>query len=147
MAPVVRVEPNDIQTLFLYDNAREDLERSGWLVFIRKFQGFNLQVAQEFTFSFDGCREKVGDVQLEVTNEFLSQATGLPVSGQKWFKNTKVEEVPWTLMFTSQKITSCDKGITISFLKARWHDFLTVLKQFVTCEGCSRFVFTIYVCL
>jgi hypothetical protein len=29
MAPVVRVEPNGIQTLLLYDNAREDLERNG----------------------------------------------------------------------------------------------------------------------
>jgi hypothetical protein len=57
MAPVVRIEPNGIQTLLSYDDAREDLERSGWLVFIRKFQGFNLQVAQEFTFSFDGYRE------------------------------------------------------------------------------------------
>jgi hypothetical protein len=130
MAPVIRIEPNGIQTLLLYDDARGDLERSGWLVFIRKFQGFNLQVAQEFSFSFDGCRAKVGDVQLEVTEEFLSQATGLPTSGQKWFKNAKVEEVPWTLLFTSRKIISCDKGMPISFLKSRWHDLLVVVKQF-----------------
>ena len=80
MAPVVRIEPNGIQTLLLYDNARGYLDRSGWLIFIRKFQGFNLQVDQEFTFSFDGCREKFGDVQLEVTEDFLSQATRLPAS-------------------------------------------------------------------
>jgi hypothetical protein len=141
MAPVVRIEPNGIQTLLLYDDARGDLERSGWLVFIRKFQGFNLQVAQEFAFSFDGCRAKVGDVQLEVTEEFLSQATGLPASGQRWFKNAKVEEVPWTLLFTSRKIKGCEKGMPISALKARWHDLLAVLKQFVTCEGRFGLVF------
>jgi hypothetical protein len=67
MAPVVRVEPNDIQTLPSYDNAREDLERNGWHIFIKKFQCFNLQVTQEFALTFDGCREKIGDVQLEVT--------------------------------------------------------------------------------
>jgi hypothetical protein len=141
MAPVVRIEPNGIQTLLSYDDAREDLERNGWHVFIRKFQGFNLQVAQEFALSFDGCRVKVGDVQLEVTEEFLSQATGLPASGQKWFKNAKVEEVPWTLLFTSRKITSCDRGMPISFLKSRWHDLLAVVKQFVTCEGRFGLVF------
>jgi hypothetical protein len=92
MAPVMRIEPNGIQTLLSYDDAREDLERNGWLIFIRKFQGFNLQVAQEFTLSFDGCREKVGDVQLEVTEEFLSQATGYQqvvrngLKMQKWRK-------------------------------------------------------------
>jgi hypothetical protein len=29
----------------------------------------------------------------------------------------------------------------ISFLKARWHDFLAVVKQFVTCEGRFGLVF------
>ena len=101
MAPVVRIKPNSIQTLLSYDNTRDDLERNGWHLFIEKFKGFNLRVAQEFALTFDGCREKIGGVQLEVTEEFLSQATGLPTVGQKWFKNAKVEEVPWTLMFTS----------------------------------------------
>ena len=72
MDPVVRVKPNGSQTSRLYDDAREDLESNGWLVFLRKFQGFNLQTAQEFTLSFDGCRDKVGDFQLEVTEDFLS---------------------------------------------------------------------------
>ena len=108
MALVVRIKPNGIQTLLSYDNARDDLERNGWSVFIEKFKGFNMRVAQEFLLTFDGCRAKIGDMQLEVTEEFLSQATGLPAVGKKWFKNAKVEEVPWTLMFTSRKITSCD---------------------------------------
>ena len=77
-------------------------------MFVEKFEGFNLRVAQEFALTFDGCREKIGDVQLEVNEVFISQATGLPAVGKKWFKNTKVEEVPWSLLFTSRKITSCD---------------------------------------
>jgi hypothetical protein len=67
MAPVVRVELNGVYTLLSYDKAREDLERNGWHLFIEKFQGFNLQVAQEFTLTFDGCRENIDDVKLEVT--------------------------------------------------------------------------------
>ena len=42
MAPVVRIEPNDSQTLLLFDNALKDLENSGWLVFIQRFEGFNI---------------------------------------------------------------------------------------------------------
>jgi hypothetical protein len=141
MAPVVRVEPNGIQTLLSYDNARDDLERNGWHLFIEKFKGFNLRVAQEFALTFDGCRAKIGDVQLEVIEEFLIQAMDLPVVGQKWFKNAKFEEVPWTLMFTSRKITSCDRGMPISSLKPRWHDLLAIVKQFITCEGRFRLVF------
>jgi hypothetical protein len=66
MAPAVRIEPNGIQTLLLFDNAREDLESSGCLVFIQKFEGFNLAVAQQFALTFDGCRAKVGDIPLEL---------------------------------------------------------------------------------
>jgi hypothetical protein len=79
--------------------------------------------------------------KLEVTEYFLSQATGLPAVGQKWFKNAKVEEVPWTLMFTSRKITSCDRGMPVSSLKPRWHDLLAIVKQFITCEGRFGLVF------
>ena len=66
MAPVVRIEPNGLQTLLLFDNAREDLESNGWLVFIQKFEGFNLAVAQHFSLTFDRCRAKFGDIQLEL---------------------------------------------------------------------------------
>jgi hypothetical protein len=70
-------------------------------LFIEKFKGFNLRVAQEFALAFDGYREKIGDMQLEVIEKFLRQAIGLPAVRKKWFKNAKVEEVLWTLMFTS----------------------------------------------
>jgi hypothetical protein len=42
MAPVVRIEPNGSQTLLLCDDAREDLEGQGWLVFLEKFQDSTL---------------------------------------------------------------------------------------------------------
>ena len=146
MALVVRVDPNGIQTLLSYDNTRDNLERNGWHLFIEKFKGFNLRVAQEFALTFDGCKAKISDVQLEVTEEFLSQATGLPAVVHKWFKNAKVEEVPWTLMFTSRKITSFDRGMPISSLKPRWHDLLAIVKQFITCEGRFRLVFLYHLC-
>jgi hypothetical protein len=89
----------------------------------------------------DGCRAKIGDIQLEVNEDFLSLATGLPAEGQRWFKNLKVDEVPWPLLFTSRKINNCDKGMPVIALKSRWHDLLTIIKQFVTCEGRYGLVF------
>jgi hypothetical protein len=145
MAPVVCIEPNGSQTLLLYDDAREDLKGQGWLEFLERFQGFNLQTTQEFSLSFDGCRAKVGDIQIEVTEEFLSKATGLPLSGHKWFKNAKVEEVSWSLFFTSRKIKCCDKGMPVSLLKTRWHGLLAILRQFVTCEGRFGLVFLYHI--
>jgi hypothetical protein len=101
MAPVVRAEPNGSQALLMFDGAYNDLEEFGWLPFIRKFDGFNPGVARQFALTFDGCRARVGDVQLEIDEQFLSLATSLPATGQKWSKNCKVEDVPWKLLFQS----------------------------------------------
>jgi hypothetical protein len=141
IAPVVRIEPNGIQTLLSFDNAIDNLERNSWCLFIENFEGFNMRVAQEFALNFDGCRAKIGDVQLEVNEDFISQATGLPAVGKKWFKNGKVEDVSWSLLFTSRKTTSCDRGMLVSSLKPRWHDLLAIVKQFITCEGRFGLVF------
>jgi hypothetical protein len=141
MAPVVRAEPNGCQALLTFDGAYSDLEEFGWLPFIRKFDGYNLTVARQFALSFDGCRAKVGDVQLEITEQFLSLATSLPVKGQKWSKSYKVDNVPWTLLFRSRTVSSCDRGLPAKMLKPRWYDLLMIIKQFVTCEGRYGFVF------
>jgi hypothetical protein len=72
---------------------------------------------------------------------FLNSAIGLPAKGKKWFKNSKVDEVPWPLLFTLRKIISCDKGMPVTALKSRWHDLLAIVKKFVTCEGRYGLVF------
>jgi hypothetical protein len=141
MAPVVRAEPNGSQALLTFDGAYADLEEFGWLSFIQKFDGFNIPVARQFALSFDSCRAKIGDLQLEVTEHSLSLATGLPVKGEKWSKSFKVNDVPWTLLFRSRTVRSCNRGLPASMLKPRWHNLLMILKQFITCEGRYGFVF------
>jgi hypothetical protein len=94
MAPVIRLEPNGCQDLLSHDDAIEDLKIQGWDVFLKIFEGYNLQVAQAFAQTFDGCREKIGDTQLELTEGFVSEAIGLPSTGEKWFKNSRIEGVP-----------------------------------------------------
>jgi hypothetical protein len=141
MAPVVRTEPNGCQALLMFDGAYSDLEEFGWLPFIRKFDGYNTGVARQFALTFDGCRAKIGDVQLEINEQFLSLATSLPAVGQRWSKNYKVEDVPWTLLFQSRRVSSCDKGLPANMLKQRWHDLPMITKQFVTCDGMYGLIF------
>ena len=77
MARVVRVEPNGKQALLMFDNACQDLADSGWLTFVKCFEGFNLCVARQFAMTFDGCRAKVGDIQLEIDEQFIISVTYL----------------------------------------------------------------------
>ena len=82
MAPIVWIDPNGSQELLSHDDAVEDLKGQGWDIFVKNFKGYNLHVAKEFAQMFDGYRAKVGDIQLEVIEDFLSEATGLPLSDQ-----------------------------------------------------------------
>ena len=45
MVHVVRIEPNGSQTLLSHDDVINDIVAHGWDVFIRWFEGFNLNVA------------------------------------------------------------------------------------------------------
>jgi hypothetical protein len=78
MDPDVQIELNGSQAFLSHDDAVEDLKGQVWDTFIKRFKGYKLRVAKEFTQTFDGYREKVGDIQLEVTKKFINEATRIP---------------------------------------------------------------------
>ena len=78
MAPVVRIELNGLQNVLSHDDMMGRLSQVGWLEFIQSFNGFNLEVARAFANTFDGAKAKIGDVQIQVTEEFIAKATSLP---------------------------------------------------------------------
>jgi hypothetical protein len=52
MAPIVRIEPNGLQALLSHDDVVDDLAVFGWVNFIHSFEGFNLEIAQDFSKTF-----------------------------------------------------------------------------------------------
>ena len=72
MAPVSRLELMGDEYL---DTAPECLElviRVGWLGFLQKFSSFNLEISKAFATSFVGMKTQVGDIALQVTEDFVS---------------------------------------------------------------------------
>jgi hypothetical protein len=53
---------NGSQALLSNDDAVEYLKVQGWDDFIKRFEGYNLCVAKEFAQTFDGQREKIGNI-------------------------------------------------------------------------------------
>jgi hypothetical protein len=145
MAPIVRIEPNGLQTLLSHDDVMGRLSQVGWLGFIQSFNGFNLEVARAFSRTFDGTKAKIGDVQIQVTEEFIAKATSLPQKGDKWFKNMKVTNIPWRSLLTSKKSQYHIKGMPLELFNTSWHNLLLIIKQFITCEGCYDLVFYFHI--
>jgi hypothetical protein len=145
MAPVVRIEPNGSQTLLIYDGVAEKLSQVGWLDFVQSFRGFNLDVAKEFAKTFDGVRVKVGDVQFHIEEDFVAKATGLPLSGDKWFKNARIENIPWWSLLISKQMKYHVKGMPLDLFHPRWCNLLLIIKQFITCEGRYGLIFYFHI--
>ena len=62
------------------------LQGSGFYDFLQKFSGENYGVSMAFAKSFDGQQVYVGSLKSKVTKSFISEATGLPMEGEKWYK-------------------------------------------------------------
>jgi len=80
-------------------------------------EGYNLEVAQAFAQSFDGSKANIEDLQLEFTEGSIGQVTRLSKEGDQWFKNIKIEGVPWHLLMDSKKARCFRKGTSISLFK------------------------------
>ena len=86
MAPVVRVEPSDTKLLDGNPDLLAKVEVVGWLPFIRKFTDSNPEVTRLFTMSLVDARVRVADLQFRVDERSVALATGLSLTGERWFK-------------------------------------------------------------
>lgn len=119
-----------------YGQCKEILEGKGWMNFLWKFQGFNGNVALAFAQSFDGENVKVSNLKFKVIEESISRATGLPSTGEPFFKGGQrnVSGCAKFLKPTYQTL-SWSKGVLHSCLDEKWHLMVTILQRFITCEG------------
>lgn len=85
----VQIEPcfvKEVEKTIEYKNSLSIMQDAGFLPFLLKFDGFDLAVALEFSWTFDGHKAKVGYLEFEVTEQTISQDTGLATTGKQWFK-------------------------------------------------------------
>ena len=70
-----------------------------------------------------------------MSEESIAETNGLLEEGDKWFKNMKIDGIPWHSLLVFKRSHYNVKGIPIQLFKTRWHGLLLVIKQFITCEG------------
>ena len=86
MGRVSRVGHDDCIMVDASDSLRLKLQQIGWLEFIRKFHGYNLEMTKQFVATFDGRKAVIGNLELIVDQETLAEATSLLNTGEEWFK-------------------------------------------------------------
>ena len=100
------------------------------------FSGFNMAVSKAFTDSFDGVRAHVGDVEIRLSEKFISRAIGLPQTDKKWYKGKHIRNDQWKGCLTpAHRKTKFKFGFPSRLLMKKWLALLELIIRYVTCEG------------
>jgi hypothetical protein len=125
-----------------YPKCYKIFQKAGWLSFLQKFQGYNEKVARPFAQAFYGRRVRIGELEMEITKDFIAQAIELPQEGEKWFKNQRIVIDEWKkFLVNHEKAVNWNKGIHVVEIKSKWRNIMFILQKHVTCEGRYGLVF------
>jgi hypothetical protein len=82
----------DLEALSEYGATRDIFKQAGWEPFLKKFDGYNDAITLQFALHFEGGTTKVGELEFEVTEEFVVEAIQFPTTGQRWTKGQPVDK-------------------------------------------------------
>jgi len=143
MGKLLRAEPEGSKFLEGYPQTKDALQKAKWLQFIQKFRGYHREVTKAFARSFKDNKVEIGDLKFTVTEGSLAQATSLPQTGERWFKNRSMEDQQWKKILKNPGMDTSifTKGIPVSFVKEEWTALLLLVQKFFTCEGRFRILY------
>jgi hypothetical protein len=81
-----------LEALPEYEATRDIFKQAGWEPFLKKFDGYNDAITLQFALHFEGGSAKVGELEFEVMEKFISEAIQLPTIGQRWTKGQPVDK-------------------------------------------------------
>lgn len=80
-------EPNKEEFIEAYSELYEWFMQVGWKKYCHSIHAFNYNAVRSFLERFDGKVITLADILFPVMEEFIVEATILPIDGDIWFKN------------------------------------------------------------
>ena len=119
--PALRSELDGVWYLEAHPEVADFFKQVGVFSYCEKLTNFHQQVAESFAISYDGRSAKIGKEEFIIDEAAIAEYTGLPRSGDYWFKTT----IPSNIEFRSYLLpvhrdVVWKKNIPMSFLKPQW---------------------------
>ena len=78
----------------------------------------------------------MADLQFRVNEHSVALATGLSLTGERWFKYKQMEVTEWRQMLKNPcQDVSFRTGVSRKYFKKEWRSVLDIIHRYVTCEG------------
>jgi hypothetical protein len=98
--------------------------------------GSHQATAEAFAKTFDGKKARIGSVEIKVDEAVIATATGLPRTGQKWFKTTAPKNLDYRVYLKDgYKHKAWTKGMLVSYLDEEWQHLFKGIQLYITSEG------------
>jgi len=87
--PPLRKELDNLSYLQSHPEVHQFFSDVGCITFVERLQeGYHQGITEVFSKSYDGKKATVGSLEIIVDEAVIASTTGLPRTGQSWFKTT-----------------------------------------------------------
>ena len=132
----LRTELDGVWYLESHPQVADFFKSSGVFDYCEKLTSFNQQLAESFAQGYNGRTVKIGKEEFHIDEAAISECTGLPRTGQCWFKTTQSSNIEFrSYLLPARKDIIWKKDIPISFLEPQWQALLKAIFVYITCEG------------
>jgi hypothetical protein len=115
---------------------KDSFEQAGCMYFCERIQGYNAQLAEQFALNFISVSATIAGITFQVTEETMSDATKIPLQGEKWFKGMPFD-ISCYMDFIKPEYRNRKIGADIpsEYLLDLFEKLLKIIKKYFTCEG------------
>ena len=84
-------------------------------------------------------------LKFELTEELITEATGIARDGELWFKKVAFTFNPKYFPLPEVEALDWGKGVQLDKFKPEWKEVIGILQSYITCEGIFSLVFKYHV--
>jgi len=132
----LRAELDGVWYLDAHPEVAEHFKTAGVYRYCEKLTSFHRQVAEIFAQGYNGRTVKIGPEEFHIDEAAIADCTGLPRTGEYWFKTTHSTDVEFrSYLLPAHSGITWKKDIPAAFLEPKWRALLKAIKAYITCEG------------
>jgi hypothetical protein len=124
-----------------YPEFERPFKHARWFEYVHRLtNGYYSHVALSFAQYFNGTNVSIGDLNFEATEQYIADVCGLPLDGERWFKNQFIARDCSQFLKVEYQNPPWSHGMPLCMLNPEWSNYLLLIQRHFIGDGqYSRF--------
>jgi hypothetical protein len=134
---LLRKQLDNLSFLQSYPEVQKRFSNTSSMTYVEKLQeGYHQVIVETFAKSYDGNKATVDSLELIVDEAAIASTTGLPITGQSWFKTKVTKNLDFRSYLKIEfRSINWKKSILVSYLEEEWQFLFKGIQLYITSEG------------